>query len=83
MITRPWQSCKERLAILLQFLVLVDDDLVHNLFEDEQLGESANATAVCSDVTNQKLHLVVKSLRLYPMQAALQVSLRWRSSSLK
>jgi len=70
MITRLWQSCKERLTILLQFLVLVDHDLVHNFFDDQQLGQSTNAAAVCSEVTNQKLHLVDKSLRLYPMQAA-------------
>jgi len=58
------------LAILLQFLVLVNHDLVHKFFDDEQLGKSTNAAAVWSEDTNQKLHPVVKSLRLYPMQAA-------------
>jgi len=69
-ITRLWQNCNERLAILLQFLVLVDHDLVHEFFEGEQLRKSTNAAAVCSEDTDQKMHLVVKSLRIYPTQAA-------------
>ena len=70
MITRLWQTCNERLAILLQFLVLVDHDLVHKFLDDEQLGKSTNAAAVCSEDTNQNLHLAVELLKTYPMQAA-------------
>jgi len=70
MIARLWQASEEWLAILPQFLVLVEHDFVHEFFDDEQLGESTNAATVCSDVRNQKLHPEVKSLRLYPMQAA-------------
>jgi len=62
MITRLWNGCKERLAILLQFLVLVDHNLVHKFFDDEQLGKSANAAAICSEVTNQQFYPVGKSL---------------------
>jgi len=53
-ITWLWQASEEWLAILLQFLVLIDHDLVHEFFEDEQLGESTNAAAVCSEITSQK-----------------------------
>jgi len=70
MITRLWQNCNERLAILLQFLVFVDHDLMHKFFDDEQLRKSTNPAAVCSEDKNQKLHPVVELLRLYPMQAA-------------
>jgi len=69
-IARLWQTSEERLAILLQFLVLVDHDLVHNFFDDQQLGQSTNPAAVCSEVTNQKFYPVGELLRLYPMQAA-------------
>jgi len=42
------------MAILLEFLVLVEHHLVHEFFEDEQLRESTNAAAVCSEITSQK-----------------------------
>jgi len=70
MITRLWQASEKRLAILLEFLVLVDHDLVHKLFEDEQLRESANAAAVCSEVMSQKPYPPAKSLRIYPVKVA-------------
>ena len=70
MITRLWQSSEEWLAILFQFLVLVDHDLVHKFFDDKQLRKSTNAAAVCSEVTNQELYAAVKLLRLHPVQAA-------------
>jgi len=58
------------LAILLQFLVLFDHDFVHKFFDEQQLGQSADAATVCSEVTNQRLHPVVKSLKIHPTQAA-------------
>ena len=70
MIARLWHASEERFAVLLQFLVLIDHDLVHKCFDEEQLGKSTNAATICAELTNQKLHPVVKSLKLYPMQAA-------------
>ena len=72
MITWLWQASEERLAILLQFLVLVDHDLVHEFFEDEQLGESTNAAAVCSEITSQYVRqpILLKVLKIYPMRVA-------------
>jgi len=54
-ITWLWQSSKQWLALLLQFLVLVDHHLVHDFFDDEQRRKSTNAAAICSEITSQKL----------------------------
>jgi len=45
------------LAILPEFLVLVDHDLVHKFFDDKQLRKSTNAAAICSEATCQKICL--------------------------
>ena len=65
MITRLWKASEEWLAILLEFLVLVDHDLVHKFFEDEQLGESANAAAVCSEVTSQEPYPLANIIKTF------------------
>jgi len=46
-IARLWKASKEWLAILLPFRVLLDHDLVHDVFENEQLRKSANAATIC------------------------------------
>jgi len=69
-ITRLWQASEERFSALLQFLVLVDHDLVHKFFEDEQLRKSTNAATVYSEVTSQNYVYELVPLRLYPMQVA-------------
>jgi len=52
MITRLWEASEQRLAILFQYLVLVNHYPVHEFLDDEQLGESTNAAAVSSEVTS-------------------------------